>query len=177
MDGYGYKFNKLPAKEKLTASNYEAWSLSIPVNFYTQGSQAWLDTKRDVENWDKSDEAGYQTILLNISPNYRFIVQQNQGVTALQLWTAIMLLNRNNTKGHGGLVRQRWQSCKQSSKQSLDEYIAAYGKVHSDLLLLGVVYDREAELSQFLAGLDDRRHPTNGLAVLDFPDSTHLGIP
>ena len=66
-----------------------------PVNFFTQGSKAWLDTKRDVENWDKSNEAGYQTILLNISPNYRFIVQQNQGVTSLQLWTAIMLLNRN----------------------------------------------------------------------------------
>ena len=80
MDGYGYKFNELPAKEKLTAGNYEAWSLSMgpclfstdcrllifgvqggppvprPVNFYTQGSQAWLDTKRDVENWDKFDE-------------------------------------------------------------------------------------------------------------------------
>ena len=140
MDGYGYKFNELPAKEKLTASNYEAWSLSMgpclfstgcrplifgvrggppvprPVNFYTQGSQAWLDTKRDVENWDKSDKAGYQTILLNISPNYRFIVQQNQGVTALQLWTAIMLLNRNNTTDRRGLARQKWQSWKQSSK-------------------------------------------------------------
>ena len=64
------------------------------------------------------------------------------------------------------MARQKWQSCKQSSKQSLDEY----GKVHSDLLLSGVVYDREAELSQFLAGLDDRRHPTNYLAVLDFQD-------
>ena len=86
MDGYGYKFNELPAKEKLTASNYEAWSMGPclfstgcrplifgvrgglpvprPVNFYTQGSQAWLDTKRDVESWDKSDKAGYQTILL-----------------------------------------------------------------------------------------------------------------
>ena len=99
---------------------------------------------------------------------HRFIVQQNQGVTALQLWTAIKQLNRNITKTHRGLARQKWQSCKQSFKQSLDEYIAAYGKVHSDLLLLGVVYDREAELSQFLAGLDDRRHPTNGLVVLDF---------
>ena len=102
-------------------------------NIYTQGSQAWLDTKRDVENWDKSDEAGYQTILLHISPNYRFIVQQNQGVTALQLWTPIMLHNRNNTKGHRGLARQRWQSCKQSSKQSLDEYISAYGHSHTQI--------------------------------------------
>ena len=127
-----------------------------PVNFYIQGSQAWLDTKRDVENWDKSDKAGYQTILLNIRPSYRFIVQQNQGATALQLWTAIKQLNRNNTKGHRGLARQKWKSCKQSSKQSLNEYIAAYGKVHSDLLLSGVVYDREVDLSQFLAGLDDR---------------------
>ena len=49
--------------------------------------------------------------------------------------------------------------------------------MHNDLLLSGVVYDREAELSQFLAGLDDRKHPTHGLAVLDFQDLTHLGIP
>ena len=35
-----------------------------PVNFYIQGSQAWFDTKKEIENWDKSDEAGYQTILL-----------------------------------------------------------------------------------------------------------------
>ena len=49
--------------------------------------------------------------------------------------------------------------------------------MHSDLLLSGVVYDREAELSKFLAGLDDRRHPTNGLAVLNFQYLTHLGIP
>ena len=67
-----------------------------------------------MENWDKSDEAGYQIILLDISPSYRFIVQQNQGTTALQLWTAIKQLNRNNTKGHIGLARQKWQSCKQS---------------------------------------------------------------
>ena len=68
-----------------------------------------------------------------------------------------MLLNRNNTKGHRRIARQKWQSCKQSSKQSLEEYISTYEKVQSDLLLSGVVYDREAELSQFLAGLDDRR--------------------
>ena len=141
------------------------------------GQSSRLDTKKDVENWDKSDEAGYQTILLNISPDYRFIIQLNQGVTSLQLWTTIKLLNRNNTKGHRGLARQKWQSCKQSAKQSLDKHIAMYGKLHSDFLQSGVVYDREAELSQFLAGLDDRRHPTNGLAILDFQDLTHLGIP
>ena len=105
MDGYGYKLNELPSKEKPTASNYEAWSLAmgpclfstgcrplifgvrgglpVPrrVNFYTQGIRACLDTKKDVENWDKSDEAGYQTILLNICPDYCFIIQQNRGVT------------------------------------------------------------------------------------------------
>ena len=32
-------------------------------------------------------------------------------------------------------------------------------------------------MSQFLASLDDKRHPTNGVAVLDFQDLTHLGIP
>ena len=101
MDGYGYKFNELSAREKLAVSSYEAWSLSMgpclfstgcrplifgvrgcppvprPVNFYTQGSQAWLETKRDILNLFNSDEAGYQTILLNICPDYCFIIQLN----------------------------------------------------------------------------------------------------
>ena len=50
-------------------------------------------------------------------------------------------------------------------------------KVHSDLFLTGVFYDREAELSQLVAIIDDRRHLTNCVVVLDFQDRTHLDIP
>ena len=49
--------------------------------------------------------------------------------------------------------------------------------MHNKLLQSDIHYDLEAEISQFLAGLDEKRHPTIGLSSLDFQDLRHLGIP
>ena len=49
--------------------------------------------------------------------------------------------------------------------------------MHNKLLQSGIQYDQEAEVSQFLTGLDEKRHPTIGLSSLDFQDLRHLGIP
>ena len=37
MDGYGYKFNEQPAREKLAVSSYEAWSLSMGPCLFSTG--------------------------------------------------------------------------------------------------------------------------------------------
>ena len=158
MDGYGYKFNELPAKEKLTSSNYVTWALAMkpplfscgcsslifgsygrppmqrPVNNFLPNSQAFFQCRYDQDRWDRSDEAGYNTILLNVTPSQRFIVEQNPSSTTLHLWNQIRQLHRNNTNGHRGLARQKWQTCRQTQKLSLDDYISAYGKAHNELL-------------------------------------------
>ena len=85
--------------------------------------------------------------------------------------------NNNNTKGHRALARRRWLTCKQSGKVSLDDYISSYSKSYNDLLQTGVPHDAEAELSQFLAGLDTKRHNIEGLAALELQDLTSFGIP
>ena len=60
---------------------------------------------------------------------------------------------------------------------SLDDYISSYSKSYNDLLQTGVPHDSEAELSQFLAGLDTKRHNIEGLAALELQDLTSFGIP
>ena len=59
----------------------------------------------------------------------------------------------------------------------MDEYISSYSKSYNDLLQSGVAHDAEAELSQFLAGLDTKRHNKEGLATLELQDLTSFGIP
>ena len=85
--------------------------------------------------------------------------------------------HRNNTRGHRSLARQKWQACRQLPKQSLDQYINAYSRACNDLLQTRVAHDSEAELSQFQAGLDRKRHSTDGLAALEFQDLSAFGIP
>ena len=88
MEGYGYKFNELPHKEN--SSNYEAWIVSImpslfstgclplifgrqggppeqrPINPLLWGTLQWQLANQAIENWDKSNSAGYYTISLNL---------------------------------------------------------------------------------------------------------------
>ena len=89
MEGYGYKFNELPHKEKLNSSNYKAWIVSImpslfstaclplifgrqggppeqkPTNPLIWGTPQWQLAKQAIEDWDKSNSARYYTISLN----------------------------------------------------------------------------------------------------------------
>ena len=85
--------------------------------------------------------------------------------------------NKNITKGHRALARQKWLSCKHYGKVLLDDYISSYSKCYNVLLQSGVAHDAEAELSQFLAGLDTKRHNMEGLAALELQDLTSFGIP
>ena len=59
---------------------------------------------------------------------------------------------------------------------SLDDYISSYSKSYDDLLQTGVPHDSEAKLSQFLAGLDTKRHNIEGLTALELQDLTSFGI-
>ena len=125
MEGYGYKFNELPHKEKLNSSNYEAWIVSImpslfstgclplifgrqggppeqrPINPLLWGTPQWQMTNQAIENWDKSNFADYYTISLNLQSTQKFLIQQNPNASVLQLWNVIKSHNNNNTKGRG----------------------------------------------------------------------------
>ena len=168
MEGYGYKFNELPHKEKLNSSNYEAWIVSImpslfstgclplifgrqggppeqrPINPLLWGTPQWQLANQAIENWDKSNSAGYYTISLNLQSTQKFLIQQNPNAYVFQLWNLIKSHNNNNTKGHRALTRQRWLTCEQSGKVSLDDYISSYSKSYNDLLQTSIAHDAEA---------------------------------
>ena len=99
MEGYGYKFNELPHKEKLNSSNYKAWIVSImpslfltgclplisgcqggppkqrPTNPWIWGTPQWQQAKQAIENWEKSNSVGYYTILLNLQNIQKFVAE------------------------------------------------------------------------------------------------------
>ena len=125
-------------------------------------------TERIIADWNKSNQAGVFSISLNVSASHKFLIQQNRQANVLELWEAIRLHHLNNTEGHNVLVRQKWQAYKQGPRTSLEDYITSYSRLYNALIQTGGVRNRKNELSQFLAGLDLKKHSTVGLAGLEF---------
>ena len=59
---------------------------------------------------------------------------------------------------------------------TLSKYISNFNSLHTDLLLIGVPFDAEAQLLQFQAGLDPKRVSLEALGALEFQDPTRFGV-
>ena len=70
----------------------------------------------------------------------------------------------------------KWMAFKQGGKLTLSEYISKFNRFHTDLLLTGVLFDAEAQLLQFQAGLDPKLFSLEALGALEFQDLSRFGV-
>ena len=112
------------------------------------------------------NQAGIQTISLNLDVGQKHIIQQHMEKNVRELWYAIRALHKRNIRGQRELAKMKWIAFRQGGKMTLSEYISKFNSLHTDLLLTGVPFDGEAQLLQFQAGLDPKRFSLEALGAL-----------
>ena len=110
MDGYGFKLNELKDDKKLKNDNYDIRERLITPYLFAVGAHeiifgidgnpplprrlitaaagtpAHKDQKDILDKWNKSNQAGLQTISLNLDVGQKHIIQQHKEKNVRELW-------------------------------------------------------------------------------------------
>ena len=139
MDEYGFKLNELKDDKKLKNYNYETWERLITPYLFAVGAYEIIfgvdgppplpkphvtaavgtplhkHQKEHLDRWNRGNQAGIQTISLNLDVGQKHIILQHQGKNVIELWYAIRALHKRNTRGQRGLAKNEWLSSKGGS--------------------------------------------------------------
>ena len=131
MDGYGFK---LKDDKQLKNDNYETWERLITPYLFAAGAHEMIfrvdgqpplpkpnvtaaigtplhkEQKDHLDRWNRGNQAGIQTISLNLDIGQKHMILQHQGKNVRELWYAIRALHKRNTRGQRGLAKMKWMA-------------------------------------------------------------------
>ena len=109
--------------------------LPMPQVTAAVGTPLHKDQKDTRDKWNRGNQAGIQTISLNLDVGQKHIIQQHKGKKVRKLWYSIIELHKKNTSRQRGSAIMKWMAFKQGRKLTLSEYISKINGLHIDLLL------------------------------------------